>query len=727
MNYLYFILLLLLIGPNQLYAQESCSELIHDLGSNNTLTDKQVGDIRKLNDKTLLFYANTPDAGRELWVSDGTPAGTHLLKDIFPGSSSSIPEYEENSNEPVVLNGLYYFVANDGKTGDEVWRSDGTASGTYSLGDLYSGSNSSFFGLRNLTVYNNELYFLAPRVTSSPTATLYKTGGTLETTSLVIKLDIRTDMVIFGGLLWFTIYNSETKQFQLLKSNGTPQGTVGTDVRYPDYFTVSSISNQYLLVYTADGFYKSDGTASGTRLIKSRSNSFYTPSPNIYSLNGIAFFYVKLDVNNFSDLVLWRTDGTEAGTYALTKNATDNATVYNGALYYIEKQVRGGIAYGYKLFKSDGTLTGTEVFNDIAPESYAISTVRNLSIGNDGLLYAEMLAGGITAQQAATRNGLWRMDGTAQGSKRLCALGNNFQTFSTISSNTYSNKAFIVANGYVYYIGRQYGNPDYNTGKFGFYKSSLTPLDCNNLAVSVTGGSLLCGVSSLSLSANVSGGTPPYIYQWKLDGQNVGASSVTYSAVTGGSYTLSVSDAKLCSVVSTAKLVLSMPTPTVSLSVDGSAQLLPGESRLLTSITDIGQFFQWYRNGQLIPGATQSQYRAYEDGSYTVAASTNFCSTTSQPIIFNLLLSTLASDGPSVRPYPNPTDGSMTIRLTTKQKGVATFRIIDSMGKVVQSRWLTYLEGVNELSVDMTLLSGGIYYLQIEGTELLSTHKLIKK
>ena len=62
--------------------------------------------------------------GRELWVSDGSLAGSHLVRDIRKGPQGSDPTRLE------VSHGLLRFTANDG-TGRAWWISDGTRKGTH--------------------------------------------------------------------------------------------------------------------------------------------------------------------------------------------------------------------------------------------------------------------------------------------------------------------------------------------------------------------------------------------------------------------------------------------------------------------------------------------------------------------------------------------------------------------------------------------------------------------
>ena len=89
----------------------------------------------------------------ELWISDGTTAGTKLVKDINPGTKSSGFRYS------IFYNGKLYFNANNGTDGDELWESDGTTDGTKLVKDIFSGANNS--NPSNFVIYNNKIYFHA--------------------------------------------------------------------------------------------------------------------------------------------------------------------------------------------------------------------------------------------------------------------------------------------------------------------------------------------------------------------------------------------------------------------------------------------------------------------------------------------------------------------------------------------------------------------------------------
>jgi ELWxxDGT repeat protein len=88
----------------------------------------------------VYFSADDGVVGAEPWVTDGTVAGTHLLKDInqdTPTNPGSDP------TEFVALGNLVYFAATTIATGREVWQTDGTAAGTIETADVELGDTSS--------------------------------------------------------------------------------------------------------------------------------------------------------------------------------------------------------------------------------------------------------------------------------------------------------------------------------------------------------------------------------------------------------------------------------------------------------------------------------------------------------------------------------------------------------------------------------------------------------
>ncbi len=106
----------------------------------------------------LFFVASTMDAGNELWVSDGTNAGTVRVADIRSGPLDSAPHLL------TPIGGELYFIANDGIHGNELWRSDGTSAGTMlALGDLNPGTTGAFDTASNsvLQTINHKLLFVA--------------------------------------------------------------------------------------------------------------------------------------------------------------------------------------------------------------------------------------------------------------------------------------------------------------------------------------------------------------------------------------------------------------------------------------------------------------------------------------------------------------------------------------------------------------------------------------
>ncbi|MCS7160372.1 MAG: hypothetical protein RMJ19_07865 [Gemmatales bacterium] len=128
----------------------------------------------------IFFVANTAATGEELWMTDGTPAGTTLVRDIVQGTGSSSPRFLTN------VNGTLFFAANDGQSGFELWTSDGTASGTTRVVDIRGGTGAGS-DPRFLVNVDGTLFFAANDGQNG--FELWRSGGTAATTQMVANLN----------------------------------------------------------------------------------------------------------------------------------------------------------------------------------------------------------------------------------------------------------------------------------------------------------------------------------------------------------------------------------------------------------------------------------------------------------------------------------------------------------------------------------------------------------
>src|SRR5262245_32557043 len=155
--------------------------LVRDINAVPVPTSSIPGSLVQIG-ATTFFAASTPQTGRELWKSDGTEAGTVLVRDIGPGSQGS------GANGLVELNGTLFFRANDGVTGFELWKSDGTQAGTLRVKDILPGSGSALPGSLPLLNVNGTLFFAADDGVRG--IELWRSDGT-EAGTLPVK-EIRT-------------------------------------------------------------------------------------------------------------------------------------------------------------------------------------------------------------------------------------------------------------------------------------------------------------------------------------------------------------------------------------------------------------------------------------------------------------------------------------------------------------------------------------------------------
>ncbi|HLC95306.1 MAG TPA: ELWxxDGT repeat protein, partial [Patescibacteria group bacterium] len=145
---------------------------------------------------TLYFSADNGTNGVELWKSDGTESGTMMVKNINSGSSPA---------NLTVIGSTLYFTANDGTNGVELWKSDGTEGGTTMVQDIYSGATSS--NPAGLVAVGDILYFRANTLATG--FELWKSDGTESGTTMVKDIHVGSndsapdELTNVNGILYF--------------------------------------------------------------------------------------------------------------------------------------------------------------------------------------------------------------------------------------------------------------------------------------------------------------------------------------------------------------------------------------------------------------------------------------------------------------------------------------------------------------------------------------------
>ena len=140
----------------------------------------------------LYFRADDGTNGKELWKSDGTASGTVMVKDIHSGN-----------DYPMLFKAVgntLYFRANDGTHGYELWKSDGTASGTVMVHDI--NPNSDGYPYSNyLIAVGNTLFF---RANDGSSAELWTSDGTASgTVSVAGSSDVPSLITSINTTVYF--------------------------------------------------------------------------------------------------------------------------------------------------------------------------------------------------------------------------------------------------------------------------------------------------------------------------------------------------------------------------------------------------------------------------------------------------------------------------------------------------------------------------------------------
>lgn len=291
----------------------------------------------------FLFTAFTDEDGNELWKTDGTEGGTTMVKDIDPTNQTSPIPYLATIFGFTTFNNKVYFDANDGTHGIEGWVTDGTTAGTSLLKDFNTDGDESGFPLfADALFINNKMIF--PASSSSEGRELWSSDGTTGGTSPFKDINTgagdsdpfinlngfgATDINavhsnLFNGILFMTA-TTPANGTELYKTDGTSGGTVkvkeinpGADSALGQDFSLFSVyaGSQYYFAAndgsTGYELWQSDGTAANTKQVI---DIFPTPDSSSFPqivgyFNGIVLFSAHDGDNANNNRDLFRLDGT---------------------------------------------------------------------------------------------------------------------------------------------------------------------------------------------------------------------------------------------------------------------------------------------------------------------------------------------------------------------------------------------------------------------------------
>ncbi|WP_165839029.1 hypothetical protein [Roseicella frigidaeris] len=271
--------------------------------------------------------------GRELWISDGTAGGTHLLADINPGAASSDP-----GGITLLGDGRFLFTADDGTHGEEPWISDGTACGTHLLADIQAGAGRSTFGSgftalgdgRFIVTADDGIHGLEPWITDGTACGTHLLAdinpglldGVRILTSYLVLEDGRVLMTgddgIHGLEPWITDGTAEgTRLLADIQAGGADGASVFASAFY------TALGDGRALFAASDGLHGrepwvTDGTTGGTQLVMDIHPGEVGSDTLIVGPLAEGRVLLRADDGEHG-IELWSTDGTAEGT-ALVKD-----------------------------------------------------------------------------------------------------------------------------------------------------------------------------------------------------------------------------------------------------------------------------------------------------------------------------------------------------------------------------------------------------------------------
>ncbi|MGA7616415.1 MAG: Calx-beta domain-containing protein [Thermoanaerobaculia bacterium] len=342
--------------------------------------DPENGPVTAFNGEGY-FFVTTPDLETALWKTDGSAAGTVLVRTFAS-------QYMPIASPPVVSGPTLYFMGIDEIFGAELWKTDGTRDGTTLVRDILPGRAGAFPS--HLTDLNGTLFFT---VTGKQ---LWKSDGTEGGTVLVH--DFGTSATLSGltkvGSRLF-LFDAEPSGTRLWVTDGSPAGTVivldlGSSSSYCCRAPQALGTRLVFASNSGPALWISDGTGAGTAPLSTSPDGPFNFDYAYAVVGGRLYFTAK---DSSSQDGLWLSDGTELGTHRILTGIHPLEFAAVGSDVYFST-VAG------ELWHTDGTTIGTKKVADVSASS--LSSLPGVLLFENGGLP-------------------WRSDGTAAGTYPLAS------------------------------------------------------------------------------------------------------------------------------------------------------------------------------------------------------------------------------------------------------------------------------------------------------------------
>ncbi len=391
-------------------------------------TIKYIGYGGLLNGK-FIFKGISPHCGKEIFITDGTPNGTKLIKDINPGTANS----QSIATTMAALNNYLYFAAFTPAAGYELWKTDGTAANTVLVKDIVAGPVSGIDTLAFRIASNGTVVLFSANTTENGNE-LWTSAGTTATTNLLKDINPGSKssnprgFSQFNNIILFTITAPDDTTTQIWRTDGTAGGTVliKDDIRSFNKYVINYLfpfyhifkNRAYFLimdgVHSGDALWSTDGTdatSAHTAFVKdlglkSGVGSFLLVDAIDLSTK---FIFPYSDGSTFFSLL--QSDGTAAGTNSFKDfpvNDSNNIPLiyisgtsnplYNGKFFFSASDANGN-----ELWTSDGTTTQLLKDINVGPNDGITKRPSYLFTTSD-LFFA--------ADDGTHGNELWKTDGT---------------------------------------------------------------------------------------------------------------------------------------------------------------------------------------------------------------------------------------------------------------------------------------------------------------------------